>query len=71
LETPVVEECEDAIEHVNKGDASATQRYRAMRMVAKVLVHVAKGTEGGSAGMHSIEMMRVAVGEVKELIDFV
>lgn len=71
LETPVAEECEDAIEHVNKGDASADQRYRAMRMVAKVLVHIAKGTEGGSAGMHSIEMMRVAVGEVKELVDLV
>ena len=38
------------------------KRYRAMRLIAKVLLHIANGTEHTSAGMHSVEMMREILG---------
>ena len=48
------EECEETMERIHR----TTKCYLALRLVAKVLVHIADGTETSSAGLHSIEMMR-------------
>ncbi len=48
------DECNNCIEKIHR----TTQSYASLRLVAKVLVHIADGTESSSAAMHSIEMMR-------------
>ena len=58
----LAEECEDAMQQVHEARGSS-KRYRAMHLIAKVLVHVANGTENSSAGMHVTEMMR-GMGEL-------
>ena len=59
----LAEECEDAMQLVHDARGSS-KRYRTMHLIAKVLVHVANGTENSSAGMHITEMMREGVGEL-------
>jgi hypothetical protein len=46
------------------GSGNNPKHFRAMHLVAKVLMHVVKGTENTSAGMHSREMMREGVREL-------
>jgi hypothetical protein len=59
------EECEDAIDVIDI-DGSPARRYRAMLLVARVLLHVANRTEASSAALHCIELMRLAVDGVED-----
>ncbi len=57
-ERTLAEECEDAMQSVHECCEPFCKTYRAMHLIAKVLLHVANGTDNTSAGMHSVEMMR-------------
>ena len=59
------EECEDAIDVIDL-DGSPCKRYRAMLLVARVLLHVANRTEASSAALHCLELMRLAVDEIED-----
>jgi len=52
------EECEAAMEQINKSNIPIAKRYRAMHLVAMVLAHVARGSQNTPNGMHSIGLMR-------------
>jgi hypothetical protein len=62
-EMSLKEECEKAMETIQT-EGHPTKLYTAMRLVAKVLLHVTNKTQNTSAGMHSIEMMRVILNTV-------
>ena len=57
-EQSLTEECEAAMEQINKSSIPIAKRYRAMHLVATVLAHVAKGSQNTPNGMHSIGLMR-------------
>ena len=56
-ERSLKEECEDAMEKIHR----STQCYTTLRLVTKVMVHIANGTETSSNALHTIEMMRGGV----------
>jgi hypothetical protein len=62
-EISLKQECEKAMEKIHHR-GHPTKLYTAMRLVAKVLLHITNTTQNTSAGMHSIEMMRVFVNTV-------
>lgn len=57
FERSLKEECEDAMEKIH----CSTQCYTTLRLVTKVMVHIANGTETSSNALHTIEMMRGGV----------